>query len=536
MNNLFSSYNCHPYCFILLASGILASGLFGGIRRRRMGGGGIYLLLLLWSVAHWSFAAAFENAAATIPLKLFWSQVAYPAVVSCPVFFFLFAVRYASTSSFPPRNWIPLLFALPAITVFLAFTHVRFHGLWSGISLLAGTTLARYAHGPWFFVHVTYSYALLLVGTVLLVRRALRVSPHFLPQVCVLVAGSIAPLAANAAYVFQKGGVPGLDGTPVAFLFSGLMLAIGVYRFGILDLVPIARSLLVETMPDGVLVLDPRGVVVDLNPAMASLLGRKREDVFGSRAEETFKDWNGVFQFFEGEADRLTEVEQALPNGGKATFDVQVSTLRDRRTGGRRNLMGKLLVFRDVSSRRRVEEQLREAAFVDPLTGLANMRAAYRILDEMVERRRSDGMVFSLALIDLDHFKQINDTLGHQAGDEVLERFALVVRRNAIPGQVSARYGGDEFLLIFSDYCKREAEILLQGLLEEVHLSIWADPEREISLGFSAGLVDSEDFASSSDLTVRSLLELADACLYEAKSAGRNRLCVHTGIGLQGEL
>lgn len=532
MNNLFSSCHWHPYSFILLASGILASALLGAIRRRRMAGGSLYLLLLLWAVAHWSFASAFENASMTIPLKLFWSQVAIPAVASCPVFFFLFATRYASLADSPPRNWVPVLFALPAITVFLAVTHVRFHGLWSEISIPSGTTLALYAHGPWFFVHVTYSYVLLLAGMVLLARRALTVSSRLIPQVSILVSASLIPLAVNAAHVFRGGETPGFDGTPVAFLFSSLLLSIGIYRFGVLDLVPIARSLLVETMPDGVLVLDPRGVIVDLNPAMAALLGRKREEVFGSRAEETFRDWTGVFRFFEEEEDRLTEVEQILPHGGKATFDVQVSTLKDRRSRYRSNLMGKLLVFRDVSQRRRVEEQLCEAAFVDSLTGLANMRAAYRILEEMVKRRRSDGMVFSLALIDLDHFKQINDTLGHQAGDEVLERFARIIKRNATPGQVSARYGGDEFLLVFSDYCKREAEILLEGLLEEVNLSIGVDPEGAVSLGFSAGLVDTEDFAFSSELTVKGLLELADACLYQAKSAGRNRLCADTRIGL----
>jgi diguanylate cyclase (GGDEF)-like protein len=183
-----------------------------------------------------------------------------------------------------------------------------------------------------------------------------------------------------------------------------------------------------------------------------------------------------------------------------------------------------------------VEEQLREAAFLDPLTGLVNMRAAYRILEEMVRRRRSDGMVFSLALLDLDHFKRINDTLGHQVGDEVLERFAKAVLSRAAPGQVSARYGGDEFLLAFSDTCKKEAETLLAGLLEEVRLSIWADSERKIALGFSAGLVDTEDFPASSTMMVKNLLELADERLYQAKASGRNRLCTHAAIGLRSEL
>jgi len=490
-----------------------------------MGGGGLYLLLMLWAVAHWSFAAAFENAATTVSMKLFWSQVAIPAAVSCPVLFLLFAARYASLSGFPPRNWLPLLFAIPSITFFLAVTHVRFHGLWSEIALAEGTTRAIYSHGPWFLVHLTYSYVLLIVGTILLVKRALKISPRFLPQVSMLVAGSLAPLAANALYVFNFGGVPGFDGTPVAYLFSGLMMAIGIYRFGILDLVPIARSLLVETMPDGVLVLDPRGVIADLNPAMLAILGKKREEVLGALAEDALRDWSGAFQLFDGDEDCLMEVVRALPDGSESTFDVQVSTLRDRRSRNMRKFMGKLLVFRDVSVRRRVEERLREAAFVDSLTGLANMRAAYPLLEEAVRRRKQDGMVFSLALLDLDHFKKINDTLGHQAGDEVLERFASLVRRNETPGQLSARYGGDEFVIIFSDYCKREAEILLMGLMEEVGHMIRIDMNGEIPLAFSAGLVDSEDFALPADLSVRSLLELADTRLYQAKAGGRNSLC-----------
>jgi diguanylate cyclase (GGDEF)-like protein/PAS domain S-box-containing protein len=275
---------------------------------------------------------------------------------------------------------------------------------------------------------------------------------------------------------------------------------------------------------------------VDLNPAMASLLGRRREEVFGQAVDAAFKDWKGIDRFFEGEEDRLMEAERVTSSGNKAFFDVQVSTLRDRRSVRRSSFMGRLLVFRDVTPRRQVEERLREAAFLDPLTGLANMRAAYPMLEEMVRRRRRDGMIFSLALLDIDRFKQINDTLGHQAGDEVLEEFAALVLRNAAQGQVSVRYGGDEFLLLFPDYCKREAEILLSGLLEEVHLSIKVDLEGKIPLGFSAGLIDSEDLVLPPELTVQAALELADARLYQAKAAGRNRLVANMGIGLKSDL
>jgi diguanylate cyclase (GGDEF)-like protein len=269
---------------------------------------------------------------------------------------------------------------------------------------------------------------------------------------------------------------------------------------------------------------------------MAAILGKDREEVYGMTIDEAFRDWWGIPGFFEVEQDGLVEVERILPGGGKAAYEVQVSTLRDRRAGGRPAVMGKLFVFRDASLRRKVEEQLREAAVVDPLTGLMNIRAVYGLLEELVKGKRSDGTIFSLALLDLDHFKRINDTLGHRAGDDVLEKFAAIVRKSSVPGQVSARYGGDEFLLVFSDYSKREAEILLLGLLEEVRLSIRAAPGRKLSMGFSAGLVDTEEFSTLSELTVEKMLEVADERLYQAKASGRNCVCADSPIGTRSNL
>jgi diguanylate cyclase (GGDEF)-like protein/PAS domain S-box-containing protein len=536
MNGLFSLYNFQAGSVLFLISGLLASGFLGFVRRKRIAGAGVYLLLLLWAVAHWLFAGSLESAAATGDLKLFWRQVAMPASASCPVFFFLFALRYSLAGNFPARNWISLLFALPGVTLFLAITNERFHGLWSEILLKPETARLFFEPGPWFWVHVVYSSVLLFAGALLIIKRALRVSRNAVPQFFVLLAGALAPLVVTFLS-FLRGTIgQAPDWMPLAFLFSAGMLTVGVTRLGILDLVPVARSLLVETMPDGVLVVEPRGGIADLNPAMASILGREREEIYGLMIEDAFRDWWGISDFFEGDGEGLAEVERVFPDGRKVPYEVKVSTLRDRRAKGRPVLMGKLFVFRDASLRRKVEEQLREAAAVDPLTGLMNIRAAYGLLEKLVMGKRSDGTIFSLALLDLDHFKRINDTLGHRAGDDFLEKFAALVRKSSVPGQVSARYGGDEFLIVFSDYSKREAEILLLGLLEEVRLSIRADPGRRILTGFSAGLVDTEEFPILSELTVEKLLEVADERLYQAKAAGRNRICADSPIGTGSKL
>jgi diguanylate cyclase (GGDEF)-like protein len=162
---------------------------------------------------------------------------------------------------------------------------------------------------------------------------------------------------------------------------------------------------------------------------------------------------------------------------------------------------------------------LRELSTHDHLTGLFNFREFHRRLTEEAERSRRYGHSFSLLMLDIDHFKTVNDTYGHLAGDEALRALATLIRRAARPMDVAARYGGEEFILVLPETTGPGALALgerLRTLVAEHAVSLPAD--QTIRLTVSIGVATFPDDTDS----LPQLISAADQALYAAKSAGRN--------------
>lgn len=157
---------------------------------------------------------------------------------------------------------------------------------------------------------------------------------------------------------------------------------------------------------------------------------------------------------------------------------------------------------------------LREAAQTDSLTGLANHRQFFRRLEEEIRRAARIGYPVSLLLVDLDHFKQFNDTHGHPAGDQVLRQVSEILMTQRRSTDTCARYGGEEFAMIFPGTRLADVEAIAQNLAHRLRLGT--------GLTFSAGIAAFPAHAA----TPSELVEAADSALYRAKEEGRNRIQV----------
>ncbi|MDB5452861.1 MAG: hypothetical protein JWO33_1439 [Caulobacteraceae bacterium] len=176
----------------------------------------------------------------------------------------------------------------------------------------------------------------------------------------------------------------------------------------------------------------------------------------------------------------------------------------------------------EVSRLREHLEQIRRDATTDALTNLANRKA----FDEEAERALSDsdvdGQMLTLAVIDIDHFKNFNDTWGHQTGDQVIRFVASVIGRTAAPPRFAARYGGEEFAMIFPGESGAQAGAALEEIREEISSRMLKRRSTNEDLGtisVSAGLAQ-----RIKGETLDSLIERADGALYHAKRNGRNRV------------
>lgn len=160
----------------------------------------------------------------------------------------------------------------------------------------------------------------------------------------------------------------------------------------------------------------------------------------------------------------------------------------------------------------------------DALTGLANRRCFDKTLDIEIERSKRGKTPVSLAILDLDDFKRVNDTYGHTTGDEVLARFAEQLRASTRRYDLAARFGGEEFALIMAGSGIVKAQGLLNRLLREFRQIEFTAPDGStFNVTCSAGLTC---YKGSKDITDKQLIELADEALYEAKAAGKDQVKV----------
>lgn len=166
-------------------------------------------------------------------------------------------------------------------------------------------------------------------------------------------------------------------------------------------------------------------------------------------------------------------------------------------------------------------KRLSDEVSTDPLTQVANRRGLMRTFDQEVARMARDGGRLAVALLDIDNFKKLNDSMGHQAGDEALKFLSQRVQQSLRPGDTLARFGGEEFVVLLPNTPLDEAQVTLTRLQRELSAELFMHEDQQTFITFSAGvtLYREED-------SLESVLDRADEALYEAKHTGKNRTCV----------
>lgn len=170
----------------------------------------------------------------------------------------------------------------------------------------------------------------------------------------------------------------------------------------------------------------------------------------------------------------------------------------------------------------RLRSQLEERADSDPLTGLKNRRYAFEVLEQEFDRFRRYGSPFSVVLIDADHFKHVNDTFGHIAGDSALKRIAELCLQCARHSDTVSRFGGEEFLIVVPNTDAEDARVLAERVRRAVSAETVTSGTRSRKLTVSLGVAQADRFMREP----KELIRKADTALFEAKTLGRNRVVV----------
>lgn len=333
--------------FLLLLNSLVSFGLALYAWQQRRAPGASPMAVVSLGMAVWAWGYAGELTVNGIAAKVLAAKFQYIGIVTVPVGWLVLAQAVTQRRHWLTRGRALALAILPSITLVLVWTN-EMHGLiWRTVDLLA--TGLDVTYGPWFWVHSVYSYLALLVGTVYLIDRLMRSRDMYRWQIALLVLASLLPWFGNVIYLLRLLPFSGIDPTPIFFSISLLAFGWDLFRYRLLDLMPIARKTVVDSLGDGVIVCDQQSRVIDINPAARALLGR--DLVIGTPLDEALAGWPELLAVY---ALGLSDAAE-VGFDERRWFDVAVHELTDAPGRAR----GRVIVVHDVT---RAKESARELA------------------------------------------------------------------------------------------------------------------------------------------------------------------------------
>lgn len=285
---------------------------------------------------------------------------------------------------------------------------------------------------------------------------------------------------------------------------------------------------LYDNAPCGYHSLDQHGNIININQTELSWLGRTRDEVIGHPFLEFLSvSSKEIFlrnfpKFLAQGSIQNLEFELLVKDGRTLPILLNATAIRD---SDGTYVMSRSTVF-DITERKALERELDRLARTDSLTGLCNRREFYAIAEKEVTRGKRFDTPLSALLLDIDHFKAVNDEFGHAAGDEVLIQLGTIAKSVLRETDIPARIGGEEFAVLMPqttlEQATEVAERLRSSLAQTAVISTDGAP---ISITVSIGVGQLE----AADLTIGDLLQRCDKALYQAKNEGRNRVKQATG-------
>jgi diguanylate cyclase (GGDEF)-like protein/PAS domain S-box-containing protein len=473
--------------------------------------------LLLAAVALWlSCISGWSlSPSADIALRWFWLQ--FLGVAMVPVLLLRYVLHFTGRSKVLTPGLSLALLVIPAITQIFAWTNSAHHQMFRAVNFVPRDgflVLDFWVAGPWFLLYSTYSFGIAAVA-ILLMARALIGSPDVFRRQLLTLLIAVAPAVVLTLLNTLQVLSADLWVTPMAFVLTGAVIVWAIVRHQMIAVVPVARDMLIEQMDDGMLVMDERERVVDLNPAMEVLLGRSRNELLSMSLARALLHIPDLLASAHAADSTPFEISLA-PQGEARYYEATVRTLIYRSAP-----VGRLLVLRDITRMKLAQAELFLLATTDMLTGLCNRRQFFALAGPQIELAARNQRPLSLLLFDIDYFKAINDRYGHEAGDQVLIAVAARARSVTRSADIICRYGGEEFVILLVDTGAAQACVVAERLRDALAGAPVPVGPHLIATTLSAGVTTSTPEAPK---PLEQLLHLADSAMYRAKQAGRNQV------------
>ena len=331
-----------PFALPLLAIAVVTAGIacYAFIRSKQSGA--LTFGWLMTAMTVWSAFNAFEFLAPTLPEKIFFAKLEYLGIAAISPLWLVFALTYTGHARWLTRGRRMALLAYFVLTFGLAFTNEYHHLIWQDVALDPGGFPSLYiaSHGLYFWICTVIAYILILAGITSYLNAYTKTHRLFRQQISIMVAGSIIPLIGNTFTLISP--LRSLDLTPFTFAFSSFLLAIGLFRFNLINLVPIAGEIVIENLLDAVIVMDAQQRIVDMNSAARKWLNAG-DDLIGQSAREKITWFETVWeQWGEGKSPITLAFAE---NERSALYEINISAIQDLN----KTALGTVIIARNIT-------------------------------------------------------------------------------------------------------------------------------------------------------------------------------------------
>jgi len=363
------------YIVILLASSMIGILLLIRIWGLRSVPGAIGLMLAVGSATEWSLTYAMEIYSTTMPEKILWAKLEYFGIVYVALGMFIFTMHYSGRGSLLTARRITLLGTVSTIFFIFALTNEWHHQIWVTVQFTNNLPFGplNLHHGTVFFFLVAFLYILIALTTLAFFQVATRTQSLYQSQSRIMLTGMLFPWAANFIYITGLNPFPFLDLTPIALSLSNIFLSISFLRYRFMDLRPVAHDSVFNAMKDGVVVLDQKERIADINP-VGTFIFQDTGNLLGHDIKSLLPKWSEWHEANPlGEFNHEISVELA---GDSLTFSLRTTSVFDQ--GGKRN--GRVLLISDITEQNLGIQPLEESASGKPWSRPAlAIRRDYRL-------------------------------------------------------------------------------------------------------------------------------------------------------------
>lgn len=347
-------YQYNPYIWPLLVSAVvtLALGLYALLFKFNVQGAKSFTFSML-IVTIWSLGNALEMTSIDLPTKLFWANMQYFAYCYSPVMLVVLCLQMTGTEHLLYNRKIMLLAIIPTIIIILVWTD-NLHGLirydikldYSGIFPVISKK-----YGPLFYLHALHSHALNILAMVLQAKAVLSKNVVRKKQAAALLLGICFIVIPNVLYISGISPIKRFDTTPLFFVPAGLIMAWGIFRYKMFDVIPVARAKVIDTMDAGIMVLDLQDRILDLNPALEKIIGHSGTELSMKSVQEVCSQIPELISLcVERKNDHKEFTLARIDNN-----EIYKAVLSPLTSNG--ELIGRLVIIYDITKTKQKEQQ-----------------------------------------------------------------------------------------------------------------------------------------------------------------------------------